>query len=196
MGRRALRKVDPELDLSGHLLTIDDLPRPWSTVALFGRDAPLEVEVGSGKGLFMATMGTACPERNFLGIEVSKKYARYSAANLAVRRLPNAKMMQGDALPVFRELLPTAGVAAVHVYFPDPWWKARHKKRRVVNERLIEDVVRVLLPGGQLHFWTDVEEYYQTSLALIEQFPALRGPLRSNWSRTAPLSCSFPTAPS
>ena len=135
MGRRALRKVDPELDLSGHLLTIDDLPRPWSTVALFGRDAPLEVEVGSGKGLFMATMGAACPERNFLGIEVSKKYARYSAAKLAVRRLPNAKMMQGDALPVFRELLPTAGVAAVHVYFPDPWWKARHKKRRVVNDK-------------------------------------------------------------
>jgi tRNA (guanine-N7-)-methyltransferase len=66
---------------------------------------------------------------------------------------------------------------AVHVYFPDPWWKKRHKKRRVMNEQFLADVERTLLPGGRLHFWTDVEEYFQTTLALIAAVSKLEGPL-------------------
>ncbi len=76
-------------------------------------------------------------------------------------------MIHGDAQRVFAEVLPEVSVAAVHVYFPDPWWKKRHRKRRVMNERFLRDVERVLIPGGALHFWTDVEEYFQTTLELI-----------------------------
>ncbi len=126
MGRRALRKLDPSLDLSRHLLTVEDLPQPWSGEELFGRTAALEVEVGSGKGLFMATAAQAQAEKDFLGIEVSGKYARFAAAKLAKRELSNAKIVHGDGLRVFAEFLPDESVAAVHVYFPDPWWKARH----------------------------------------------------------------------
>lgn len=177
MSRRALRKIDPQLDLSHYLKTPDQLPQPWSTAALFGCDAPLEVEVGSGKGLFLATAAARAPDHNFLGIEVGLKYARFSAARLAKQRLRNALVLHGDALPVFRELLDDRSLAAVHVYFPDPWWKKRHHKRRVMNEVFVQDVARTLALGGSLHFWTDVKERFEATLALIAEQTPLVGPL-------------------
>jgi tRNA (guanine-N7-)-methyltransferase len=176
VGRRALRKIDPALDLSRHLFAIDTLPRPLDA-AWLGRQAPLEVEAGSGKGLFLATAATRHPEHEFLGIEVRPKYARFAAARLAKQKLSNARVVCGDAQRLFREHLADASVAAVHVYFPDPWWKARHKKRRLLNEAFLRDVERVLQPGGSLHFWTDVEEYFQATVALIREATGLAGPL-------------------
>lgn len=176
MGRRALRRIDPALDLARHLLTLEALPRPFDCAGLFGRIAPLEIEVGSGKGLFLSAAAAASPDRDFVGVEILAKYARYVAARLATRNLPNARIVHGDAGYFFRDWLADASVQAVHVYFPDPWWKARHKKRRVMNERFLHDVERVLVPGGKLHFWTDVEEYHQTSLELIAAYTKLCGP--------------------
>jgi tRNA (guanine-N7-)-methyltransferase len=86
-------------------------------------------------------------------------------------------MIHGDALALFRQWFPANGLAAVHVYFPDPWWKKRHKKRRVLNEDFLQDVERTLAPGGRLHFWTDVEEYFQATLELIPAVTKLAGPL-------------------
>lgn len=176
MARRALRKLNPNVDLARHLYTLEQLTPPLSGTALFGREAPWEVEMGSGKGLFLSAAAQAAPERNFLGIEVAKKYAAHCAERLVKAGVTNAAMVSGDGLRLFREFLPTAGIAAVHVYFPDPWWKARHRKRRVVNEAFLVDVMRVLVPGGSLHFWTDVEEYYLSALELIAKTP-LVGPL-------------------
>ena len=176
MPRRALRRIDPTLDLSRWFRTFEDLPQPWDATAIFGREAPLEVEVGSGKGLFIASASAKQPEHNFSGIEVAQKYAKHAAAKLARQNRTNAVMVGGDALRIFRELLPDASLAAVHVYFPDPWWKARHKKRRVMNEGFLKDVERVLQPGGVLHFWTDVEEYFQSTLELIAATVKLTGP--------------------
>lgn len=177
MGRRSLRKVDPALDLSQHLKTWDDLPRPSNAASLFGREAPLEIEVGSGKGLFLAAASVERPDHNFLGIEIAAKYARFAAARLAKRGIANAIVVNADAQRLFRELLPDSSIAAVHVYFPDPWWKARHKKRRVINESFVRDVERTLVTGGSLHFWTDVEEYFQTTLALLAAATQMTGPL-------------------
>jgi tRNA (guanine-N7-)-methyltransferase len=176
MARRALRKIDSSIDLAQWLRNSDDLPVPWQPELLFGRQASLEVEVGTGKGLFLAGAAATVPEHNFLGIEVSQKYAQYAAARVAKRRFANACVVHGDALRLFRERLPNAALAAVHVYFPDPWWKARHKKRRVMNAAFLADVERTLAPNGKLHFWTDVEEYYQTTLDLIRQVTHLKGP--------------------
>lgn len=177
MGRRALRKIDPSIDLSRHLTTVEQLPRPWDAAALFGRLAPLEVEVGSGKGLFLRSAAAARPETDFLGIEVARKYAQFAAAGLAKAGARNALVVHGDALRVFREVLPDGSLTAVHVYFPDPWWKKRHRRRRVLQEPFLHDVVRTLLPGGALHFWTDVEEYFRTALELLAAETSLTGPL-------------------
>lgn len=177
MGRRALPKIDPALDLSGHFRETEQLPVPFDLPNLFGRTAPLEVEVGSGKGLFLSAASQSHPERDYLGIEISFKYARFAAARLAKLRLPNAKAVCGDALALFSKWIPDSSLTAVHVYFPDPWWKKRHRRRRVMNEAFLKDVERTLLPEGSLHFWTDVEEYFQTTLELIPRACKLSGPL-------------------
>src|SRR5436190_7290565 len=177
MGRRALPKIDPALDLSAHFREAEELPVPFDAANLFGRSAPLEVEVGSGKGLFLASASQAYPERDYLGVEIGFKYARFAAARLAKLKIPNAKAVCGDALALFHSWVPSGSLSAVHVYFPDPWWKKRHRRRRVMNEAFLKDVERTLLSGGSLHFWTDVEEYFQSTLVLIPQATKLSGPL-------------------
>jgi tRNA (guanine-N7-)-methyltransferase len=177
MPRRALRKIDPLLDLSRHYRDAADLPPTFDEGALFSHVQPLEVEVGTGKGLFLSAAAKTTPAHNFLGIEISRKYARYAAARLARQASDNGLVIGGDALAIFHNWLPAGSLAAAHVYFPDPWWKARHKKRRVMNEQFLRDVERVLTAGGRLHFWTDVEEYFQTTLALIAATVQLEGPL-------------------
>jgi tRNA (guanine-N7-)-methyltransferase len=182
MGRRALRKVDPNLEYGNWLLTVEELAarramgETWSIASLFDRRAPLEIELGSGKGLFLSNAAAIRPEHDFVGLEMARKYAHFAAARLARSQLPNVRIVHGDGLRVFRELLPADSLAAVHVYFPDPWWKARHKKRRAMNDRFLCDVERTLHVGGVLHFWTDVEEYFQTTLALVVESTRLAGP--------------------
>ena len=177
MGRRALKKLDPTLDLSRHFLTLEQLPRPWDAAAVFGRTAPLEVEVGSGKGLFLRGAAAAQPETAFLGIEIAQKYARHCAAGLVQRGITNARCVAADALRVFAEILPDQSLWAVHVYFPDPWWKKRHRRRRVMQESFLRQIERTLQPGGILHFWTDVEEYFQSTLELLAVHTGLEGPI-------------------
>jgi tRNA (guanine-N7-)-methyltransferase len=177
MARRALRKIDPELNLERCLRLPDQLPRPWNADALFDRSAPLEIEVGSGKGLFMQSAASANPAYNYLGIEIATKYARFAAARLARHELKNAVMVHGDGQPIFANLLPGSSVAAVHVYFPDPWWKKRHEKRRVLNETFVRNVERVLVSGGLLHYWTDVRERFDETLELLAAKTSLSGPL-------------------
>jgi tRNA (guanine-N7-)-methyltransferase len=165
MPRRPPRKPDPSLDLSGHLLELAALPAPLDPNSLFPRRAAIEMEVGSGKGLFLSTASAARPDLNFLGVEISGGYARLCASKLAAQRAENARIIHGDATYLASSLLPDACLAAIHVYFPDPWWKARHRKRRVLSDAFLTHAGRVLVPGGQLHIWTDVEEYFHEALA-------------------------------
>lgn len=177
MGRRSLPKIDPSLDLSRHFVSLEQLPRPWNAECLFGRQAPLEVEVGSGKGLFLRTVAAAHPERDYLGIEIAYRYAHFAAAGLAKRNLANALVLCADAEPVFAEVLPDGGLDAIHIYFPDPWWKRRHEKRRIFRETFLRDLERTLRSGGALHIWTDVEQYFRTILEMLAAQTRLAGPL-------------------
>jgi len=165
MPRRPPRKPDPSLDISGHLLDLTALPSPLDPATLFPAAGPIELEVGSGKGLFLSTASTAAPAVNFLGIEISGGYARLCAGKLAARRASNARIIHGDGTRLVRDMLPDGCLAAIHVYFPDPWWKARHRKRRVLSDAFLLQAGRVLQRGGSLHVWTDVEEYFQEALA-------------------------------
>ncbi len=176
MGRRALPKIDPTLDLSRHLFLLGETVPPFDSERFLGRARPLQVEIGSGKGLFLETASRRVPEQNFVGVELGAKYARFAAARLAKQGRLNACVICGDGLRFFREFLLPDSLAAVHVYFPDPWWKKRHHKRRVMTAGLIADIERVLATGGTLHFWTDVQDYFQATLELLADASRLSGP--------------------
>jgi tRNA (guanine-N7-)-methyltransferase len=175
MGRRALRTSFSDVELKSHWVDGETLPKPLAAREIFGRVAPLEIEVGTGRGHFLRTAAAENPDRDFLGIEIAKKYTLSTAAKLAAANLDNARIVRGDAQPIMQSI-PDNVVSAVHIYFPDPWWKRRHRKRRVVNPLFIRDVYRVLEPAGQLHFWTDVREYFEVSLKLIRETTPLVGP--------------------
>jgi tRNA (guanine-N7-)-methyltransferase len=160
------------------LRDVDQLPTPISSQSLLGNDQPLEIEVGSGKGLFMATASAANPQHNFLGIEIVAKYAAHAAGRLAKAGVSNAMMVSGNAEPLFAKRIEAGTLEAVHVYFPDPWWKKRHRKRRVLNETSIRNFSRALRVGGRLHFWTDVLDYFQQTVEMIADItPELGVPL-------------------
>ena len=177
MGRRSLPQVDKNIDLSDYFHVLADVPEDWNLRDLFpDSDAPTEFEVGSGKGLFMQTASGDHPDRNFVGIEIAGKYARYAAAKLARRGLTNGKMLHGDANRLITHHISDASLDAVHVYFPDPWWKKRHFKRRIMNDVFVKQIQRVLKPNGELHFWTDVKEYFDMALETLAEATTLDGP--------------------
>jgi len=117
------------------------------------------------------------PDRNYLGNEIAKKYTRFAAYRLAKNERKNAHMLSGDGLKFFREFLPDECAVAVHVYFPDPWWKERHRRRRVIQPGFVQDIQRVLVPGGIFHFWTDVEQYFEETIGLMAEHSDLSPPV-------------------
>jgi tRNA (guanine-N7-)-methyltransferase len=177
VARRPVKTIDPNADLSSVFKMPDDLPQPWDADKLFGRSAPIELEIGSGKGLFISKATGQYPSHNFIGIEISVKYARFSAARLIRQNRTNGVIVCGDAALVLQDIIPSDTLAAVHVYFPDPWWKRAHRKRRILRTEVLQLIESRLAPGGSLHFWTDVEEYYTSTLDLLAKTTALQGPM-------------------
>jgi tRNA (guanine-N7-)-methyltransferase len=137
---------------------------------------PIELEIGSGKGLFLTRAALDTPQHIFIGMELATKYARESQARLEKQSISNACFIACDAVAVMQHEVKDASLHAVHVYFPDPWWKSRHKKRRVLSDGTILNIQRTLVPGGKLHFWTDVLDYYEEAVARIGELTRLAGP--------------------
>jgi tRNA (guanine-N7-)-methyltransferase len=150
------------IDVSSHLIELDvsSEPPPIDWKALFANEKPVELEIGSGKGLFLLNASADRPAHNFLGIELSRKYARMAAERLARHGRSNAKIISADARFIIGRLVPAASLHSVHVYFPDPWWKNRHKKRRVFTDAMVGGIARALVPGGELRVASDVAEYF------------------------------------
>lgn len=179
MSRRSFDRIVGNLDLTGRLSLYDALPNPWNPLLMFGRVAPIELEIGSGKGLFLRKAAQANPAHDFLGIEVAYRYALISAAQLAKNGVKNSLMVNADAAKLLAERVPTESLAAVHVYFPDPWWKKSHRKRRILRADVVKMIENRLLPGGTLYFRTDVEEYYRSTLELVAAETTLQGPVET-----------------
>lgn len=127
---------------------------------IFGNDNPVELEIGFGKGLFLLSASQAKPEVNFLGIEIDRKYYYYTANRIAKRHLSNVRLMCGDARDILPKHICDQAFHAMHIYFPDPWWKKRHHKRRLFTPQFIDECARVLQPAGELHIVTDVADYF------------------------------------
>jgi tRNA (guanine-N7-)-methyltransferase len=159
------------IDLTPYTVQYASITPPITWPAIFGNDHPVEVEIGSGKGLFLANAATANPSHNFFGIENARKYARRGTERVAKLGLTNVRMLPGDALLFMAKYVPPDSLRAAHVYFPDPWWKSRHRKRRVFGEPLVLDLERTLEPGADLHVATDVAEYFGVIRALMATHP-------------------------
>jgi tRNA (guanine-N7-)-methyltransferase len=140
---------------------------PFDWRAVFGNDRPVELEVGFGKGLFLLTAARNRPGVNFVGVEIERKYQLLTATRLALRGLANVRVACADARPLLRDWVAEASLAAVHVYFPDPWWKKRHHKRRVFTDEFARQCARVLRPGGVLSAATDVQEYARVMAGVV-----------------------------
>jgi tRNA (guanine-N7-)-methyltransferase len=130
----------------------------WSH--LFANDQPVEIEIGSGKGAFLIAHARANTERNFVGIENQARWVRRIEERLARAPVANVRVVCADASLVIGRFVRDSSVAAYHVLFPDPWWKRRHHKRRLVRSDFAVHLFRTLEPGGVLHVATDVGERF------------------------------------
>ena len=174
---RRTKKLPLE-ELTPYLLP--DVPRgspapPIVWRDLFGNDNPVEVEIGFGKGLYLTNAGATRPDTNFLGVEIVRKYQLYAATRLAMRHLTNVRVACTDGRALLRDRVALRSVDAVHVYFPDPWWKARHRKRRVFTPEFAHSAGTVLRIGGRLLIATDVEAYHGIMTQIVHELgPAFR----------------------
>jgi len=150
-----------ELDTAGILLDEESVSGVMDFAAMFGNAAPVEIEIGTGKGTFLLARAAANPHLNFLGIEWARAYAIYAADRFRRAGLANVRMLRTDAGEIFRTHLAPQSLWRVHVYFPDPWPKARHHRRRLVQPPFVEHARRALKLGGQLIVVTDHRGYFE-----------------------------------
>jgi tRNA (guanine-N7-)-methyltransferase len=151
----------------------DSLARPVNWTTLFGNTNPVELEIGMGKGTFLTDQAIARPDTNFFGIEWAKWFWRYASDRLRRHGCLNARTVRAEALFFLREHVADASVSVVHVYFPDPWPKKRHHKRRLLQEPFLNETLRILIPGGRLQIVTDHREYFEEQIEPAVQASAL-----------------------
>ena len=157
-------RCDPAAD-SGH----GNGQRLRSAIA---SDAPLEIEVGYGRGDFLLDRANRNPDRLFIGYEVKTKATRLALARLERLELANLWLSDDDARASLPEIIPDGRLDAVHVLFPDPWWKEQHKIKRLFAPPFVDLLAAKIRPGGFLHFKSDVEGYGELVRYLVEQHPA------------------------
>lgn len=147
-------------------------PLRWPEI--FGDDKPVEIEVGFGKGMFLANVCRERVDANFLGVEIERKYVLLAAARLAKFAPRNIRLACTDAKWFFSRRVADGSVQAVHIFFPDPWWKNRHRKRKLMGPDFASQIVRVLRSGGILHFKTDVAGYFDETMEILAAETSLR----------------------
>jgi tRNA (guanine-N7-)-methyltransferase len=164
---RALRELAPR-----YVLPFSASP-PLDAARVFGRRAPLVVEIGFGMGQATAQIAAARPGDDFLGIEVHEPGVGALLQRIDQQQLTNLRIVQHDAVAVLRDMIAATTLAAVHVFFPDPWPKKRHWKRRLIQPPFIALLASRLAPGGTLHCATDWQPYAEQMLEVLSAEPQL-----------------------
>jgi tRNA (guanine-N7-)-methyltransferase len=139
----------------------------------FGRKAPKVFEIGFGMGDSTATIAAAHPEIDYLALEVHTPGVGNLLKLIDSEQLNNIRIMQHDAVEVLRDMIPDGTLDGVHIFFPDPWHKARHNKRRLIQAPFIAKLVQKLKPGGYIHVATDWQDYAEQVLAVLSAEPLL-----------------------
>ena len=155
-------------DLRPWFIAIHDLTETLDWGRFWGNDNPVQLDVGCGRGLFLFNASLRNPDTNYLGLELDFREGRRSARRLWKRQAANARVIGGDGTLVLRKYIEPHSVDAVHVYFPDPWWRRKHRRRRIFTDEFVGLCSRVLRPGGELHSWTDVPDYFDIIKALMD----------------------------
>ena len=148
-------------------------PAPLDVAVAFGRVAPVILEIGFGMGETTAAIAAANPQNDFLGIEVHGPGVGALLNRVAAAGLGNVRVIQHDAIDVVAQMIPVDSLAGIHVYFPDPWPKKRHHKRRLLQPAFVHALAKRLGPGGYVHAATDWDEYAQEILATFAAEPLL-----------------------
>jgi tRNA (guanine-N7-)-methyltransferase len=152
---------------------IPDAPGPLDYAAVFGRRAPVVLEIGFGMGHTTAEIAAARPDTDFVGIEVYVPGVGSLLRALAARALTNVRVIQHDAVEVLQTRIAPGSLAGVHVYFPDPWPKKRHHKRRLIQPPFVSMLAQRIAPGGYLHCATDWAPYADQMLEVLSAEPRL-----------------------
>ena len=139
----------------------------------FSRIAPTIVEIGFGMGGTTADIGESLPEKNFIGIEVHTPGVGALLRQIDERQLRNLRIIHHDAVEVLQQMIVNDSLAGIHVFFPDPWPKKRHHKRRLIQPGFVKLLVQKLQPGGYLHLATDWQEYAEHMIEVLHAEPAL-----------------------
>jgi tRNA (guanine-N7-)-methyltransferase len=163
-------------ELYGPRFVLSYTGAPLDRVAAFGPEAadrPLILEIGFGMGDATAHIAALMPEKNFLGCEVHEPGVGALLKHVGERSLTNIRILQHDAVEVIDHMLPEASLDGVHVFFPDPWHKTKHHKRRLLQAPLVAKLAARLKPGGYLHCATDWEPYAQQMLEVLSAEPLL-----------------------
>lgn len=146
---------------------------PLAFADIFGRDAPIVLEIGFGMGETTAAIAAAQPDVDFLGVEMHWPGVGALLRRIESERLANVRVMRHDAVDVVAQMIPAASLAGIHVYFPDPWPKKRHHKRRLLKPPFVHALAVALAPRGYLHVATDWPDYAAEILAALDAEPLL-----------------------
>ncbi|HEV7301749.1 MAG TPA: tRNA (guanosine(46)-N7)-methyltransferase TrmB [Tepidisphaeraceae bacterium] len=142
----------------------DALPKPLIWSELYGNANKVELEVGMGKGTFLCEQARSRLDTNFFGIEWARWFWRYASDRMRRHNCANARTVRAEASFFLTEFVPPASLSVVHIYFPDPWPKARHHKRRLVQPKFMPLLHRVLVPGGRVQIVTDHKGYWDENI--------------------------------
>ena len=148
---------------------IDFSPTPLDLDAVFGRNAPRVIEIGFGSGDALAAYALAHPEMDCLGIEVHRPGAGHLLLQVESAALTNVRASCHDAVEVLTQQIPPASIDAIHIFFPDPWHKARHHKRRLIQPAFADLLAITLKPGGMLRLATDWQHYAEHMRAVLDE---------------------------
>jgi tRNA (guanine-N7-)-methyltransferase len=140
----------------------ETIQRPINLAEMFGNSNPVEIEIGCGKGTFITEQAKARKDTNFVGLEWARFYWRFTCDRLRRAGCMNARASRAEASFFLDEFVPAESISVLHIYFPDPWPKARHHKRRLLQPPFMPKVHRVLRPGGRLQVVTDHANYWET----------------------------------
>jgi tRNA (guanine-N7-)-methyltransferase len=181
LNRMESKTSDPLLDLTKY-------QPPLSWPDLFPNTNPVELEIGSGKGRFVLEASQRWPETNYVGIEIANRYLKISVQRIAKRGIRNVRLVNGDAKNLLTRWIPPHSLQRLHVYFPDPWPKRRHQKRRMINPPFPGWAQRVLQPNGEILIGSDHEDYVEWIQDVMGTAPQFTrhywNPHEENWILT------------